>query len=149
MVGILPRFMADLEWGHPGLTHLELVEDMRERNYFTPADRPKGDWAYHQFGATLGGPVVRNKLFYFGSYESTRDKQNATRTVSVPSEALRGGELVRAAADPHARERGELDLPGHAGRRVISDRPDGASRGMSHFYHGTSGHDRETRRSAS
>ena len=30
VVGILPKFMADLEWGHPGLTHLELVEDMRE-----------------------------------------------------------------------------------------------------------------------
>ena len=33
IVGILPRFMADLEWGHPGLTHLELVEDMRERKH--------------------------------------------------------------------------------------------------------------------
>src|SRR5688500_8580036 len=33
VVGILPRFMADLEWGHPGLTQLELVEDMRERKH--------------------------------------------------------------------------------------------------------------------
>lgn len=33
VIGILPRFMADLEWGHPGLTHLELVEDMRERKH--------------------------------------------------------------------------------------------------------------------
>ena len=33
VVGILPKFMADLEWGHPGLTHLELVEDMRERKH--------------------------------------------------------------------------------------------------------------------
>ena len=33
VVGILPRFMADLEWGHPGLTKLELVEDMRERKH--------------------------------------------------------------------------------------------------------------------
>ncbi len=31
--GVLPRFMADLEWGHPGLTHLELVNDMRERKH--------------------------------------------------------------------------------------------------------------------
>jgi uncharacterized protein (TIGR00730 family) len=31
VVGILPRFMSDLEWGHPGLTELELVEDMRTR----------------------------------------------------------------------------------------------------------------------
>lgn len=33
VTGILPRFMADLEWGHPGLTHLELVGDMRERKH--------------------------------------------------------------------------------------------------------------------
>ena len=33
VIGILPRFMADLEWGHPGLTRLELVSDMRERKH--------------------------------------------------------------------------------------------------------------------
>jgi hypothetical protein len=33
VIGILPRFMADLEWGHPGLTQLELVSDMRERKH--------------------------------------------------------------------------------------------------------------------
>jgi uncharacterized protein (TIGR00730 family) len=33
VVGILPRFMADLEWGHHGLTELELVEDLRVRKH--------------------------------------------------------------------------------------------------------------------
>lgn len=33
VVGILPRFMAELEWGHPGLSGLELVEDMRTRKH--------------------------------------------------------------------------------------------------------------------
>jgi len=33
VIGILPRFMADLEWGHPGLTELKLVEDMRTRKH--------------------------------------------------------------------------------------------------------------------
>jgi hypothetical protein len=33
VVGILPRFMADLEWGHRGLTELELVEDLRARKH--------------------------------------------------------------------------------------------------------------------
>jgi uncharacterized protein (TIGR00730 family) len=33
VTGVLPRFMADLEWGHPGLTELELVEDMRVRKH--------------------------------------------------------------------------------------------------------------------
>src|SRR5215468_12133754 len=33
VVGILPKFMADLEWGHQGLTELQLVEDMRIRKH--------------------------------------------------------------------------------------------------------------------
>ncbi|MGH8295481.1 MAG: TIGR00730 family Rossman fold protein [Steroidobacteraceae bacterium] len=33
VIGILPRFMADLEWGHPGLSELRLVEDMRTRKH--------------------------------------------------------------------------------------------------------------------
>lgn len=33
VVGVLPRFMAELEWGHQGLTELELVEDMRTRKH--------------------------------------------------------------------------------------------------------------------
>lgn len=33
VIGIIPKFMADLEWGHPGVTRLELVEDMRERKH--------------------------------------------------------------------------------------------------------------------
>jgi uncharacterized protein (TIGR00730 family) len=33
VTGIMPRFMQELEWGHPGLTELEIVEDMRERKH--------------------------------------------------------------------------------------------------------------------
>ncbi|HJS92063.1 MAG TPA: TIGR00730 family Rossman fold protein [Steroidobacteraceae bacterium] len=38
VIGILPRFMADLEWGHPGLTELKLVEDMRTRKHLMLTD---------------------------------------------------------------------------------------------------------------
>jgi uncharacterized protein (TIGR00730 family) len=33
VIGILPRFMADLEWGHKGLSDLTLVEDLRTRKH--------------------------------------------------------------------------------------------------------------------
>lgn len=33
VIGILPRFMRDLEWNHPRLTELHLVDDMRERKH--------------------------------------------------------------------------------------------------------------------
>src|SRR5262249_39680867 len=38
-------------------------------------------------------PIVHNKLFYFASYEGTRNRQNLTRTVSVPTAAVRSGDL--------------------------------------------------------
>jgi uncharacterized protein (TIGR00730 family) len=33
VVGVIPRFMIDVEWQHPGLANLEVVEDMRERKH--------------------------------------------------------------------------------------------------------------------
>src|SRR5262245_6344081 len=54
-------------------------EKLRTQNYFAPAGTPKGQWRFNQYGGTLGGPVVRNKLFFFSSYEGTRDKQSLTR----------------------------------------------------------------------
>jgi uncharacterized protein (TIGR00730 family) len=33
VIGILPRFMAELEWGHPGLSELQVVDDMRSRKH--------------------------------------------------------------------------------------------------------------------
>jgi hypothetical protein len=72
-------------------------EALRANDYFAPPGTPKGKWRYHQFGATAGGPVVRNHLFYFVSYEGTRDRQNVSRTFSVPTEALRRGDLSASA----------------------------------------------------
>ena len=68
-------------------------EQLRTQNYFAPPGTPKGDWQYNQYGGTMGGPIVHNKLFYFGSYEGTRDQQSLTRTLSVPTAALRRGDL--------------------------------------------------------
>src|SRR5262245_21212563 len=71
-------------------------EDLRTRNYFAPPGTPKGEWKYNQYGGTLGGPISRNKLFFFASYEGTRDEQMLNRTVSVPTAALRRGDLSAA-----------------------------------------------------
>jgi hypothetical protein len=74
-------------------------EKLRTQNYFAPPGTPKGKWKYNQYGGTWGGPIMRNQLFYFVSYEGTRDRQNLTRTVSVPTAAVRSGDL-RASSNP-------------------------------------------------
>jgi hypothetical protein len=68
-------------------------EKLRTANYFDPPGTSKGKWRYNQYGGTVGGPVVRNRLFYFASYEGTRDRQQLRRTVSLPTEAMRRGDL--------------------------------------------------------
>jgi hypothetical protein len=68
-------------------------EKLRTQNYFAPPGTTKGKTRYNQYGVTSGGPIVRNKLFYFASYEGTRDQQTLTRTLSVPTAAVRAGNL--------------------------------------------------------
>ncbi len=47
----------------------------------------------NQFGATLGGPFVKNKLFGFFSWQSTLDRTGRSFTSSVPTLAARGGDF--------------------------------------------------------
>lgn len=47
----------------------------------------------HIFGATLGGPIVKNKLFFFADYQGTLFDQPGSSTASVAPEAWRRGDL--------------------------------------------------------
>ncbi len=80
VTGILPRFMHDLEWGHDGLSELQLVEDMHERKHrmLVNADAvvamPGGCGTFEelfeaitfkQLGLFMGPIVLLNTLNYF------------------------------------------------------------------------------------
>ena len=60
-------------------------------NYFAPRDEPVPPLDQGQFGGTVGGPVVRDRTFAFLSYEGQRSTRSLTKTFSVPSAAIRGG----------------------------------------------------------
>ena len=66
---------------------------MKSRPYFLPEDEEKPDISQNQFGGTLGGPIVRDRLFFFASYQGTFDTQTAQRFGTVPTEAMRRGDL--------------------------------------------------------
>ncbi|MGE3509536.1 MAG: carboxypeptidase regulatory-like domain-containing protein [Vicinamibacterales bacterium] len=64
------------------------------RNYFQPKDQPLPKLRQNQFGGALGGRIVPNRTFFFGSYETTQAERSLTRVFSVPSAAVRGGDFA-------------------------------------------------------
>ncbi len=48
---------------------------------------------WNQFGASVGGPIIKNKLFYFGDYQGTRRNTGGSVLLRVPSLAERTGDL--------------------------------------------------------
>ena len=65
----------------------------KARPYFLPASQGKPKDVYNEFGATIGGPIVKNKLFYFGSYEGALHHQFVQTLGTVPTAATRLGDL--------------------------------------------------------
>ena len=61
--------------------------------YFKGRLTAKPKFIYNQAGATIGGPIKKNKAFFFFSYERTAEHSNATRPVKVPAAAMRAGDF--------------------------------------------------------
>ena len=62
---------------------------------------PKEQLSRHQFGATLGGPIKRDKMFFFVNYDGQRRTQDTSQVVTVPTASLRNG-LFRFVTAPCA-----------------------------------------------
>ncbi|MBI4904646.1 MAG: TonB-dependent receptor [Acidobacteria bacterium] len=65
----------------------------KAKPFFLPQGERKPKAIFNQMGATMGGPIVRNKLFFFGSYEGTYDRQHASRRDTIPTAAIRRGDM--------------------------------------------------------
>ncbi len=65
--------------------------DLDSRNYFSPT---RGAFDQNQFGGTFGGPIRKNRIFFFGDYQGTRSTQGIdTGQIPVPSLQDRTGNL--------------------------------------------------------
>jgi hypothetical protein len=62
------------------------------QNYFAPPDVP-APFRENQFGAAVGGPIVKNKTFFFINYDGQRIRDSFPQLFSVPTAAERSGDL--------------------------------------------------------
>jgi hypothetical protein len=66
------------------------------RNFFAPA---RDSLTRNQFGGTLGAPIVKNKLFFFGGYQGRIEHSNPVDALAfVPTQAMRNGDFTAFAS---------------------------------------------------
>ncbi len=67
--------------------------DVDARNFFLSPNTPTPPFKRNQFGATIGGPIKKNKTFFFASYEGFRLRQDIVTQATVPTLAMRNGDF--------------------------------------------------------
>ena len=66
--------------------------------FLNRAGKPRPAHVQNQFGAAVGGPVIKNKMFFFFNYEGSRNRLGTTRLTNVPTANERIGDFSTAAA---------------------------------------------------
>jgi len=68
-------------------------QHLKAKPFFIPAGAGKPKLVYNEFGGALGGPIKKEKLFYFVSYERTNDRETAALYTTVPTAAIKSGNM--------------------------------------------------------
>ena len=75
-------------------------EAMNARNFFATTNATKPGFRRNQFGGVLGGPVLRNRTFFFADYQGQRQDIERTVLSNVPTMAQRQGIFTQNIYDP-------------------------------------------------
>ena len=91
------------------------------RSYFDPQ---RGVFKQNQFGGAIGGPLLKNRVFFFGDYQGTRQRfAPPASNITVPSAAERAGNFSDLGTTGFAEFIGSVrgdDLPGHFAQTISS-----------------------------
>ncbi len=67
--------------------------DLDAKNFFDRSG-PIPGYKRNQFGASIGGPIRKNKTFYFGNFELARVRQGITKVATEPTLAMKSGDFT-------------------------------------------------------
>ena len=75
---------------HGSIFEFNRVSALAARPYFSSRKAPT---VYNQFGFTIGGPIKKDRTFFFGDYQGIRDHRGNSNVVSIPTLDFRNGDL--------------------------------------------------------
>jgi hypothetical protein len=89
---------------HGSLLEFNRNRIVAARNFFT-SDQPLPRYNRNEFGGTFSGPIVKNRIFFFSSYEGLRQRTPRSPSVSLtePTAAMRQGVFTTSIKDPLAK----------------------------------------------
>jgi len=63
---------------------------LNARSFFQAPNQPVPPLKFNQFGGSLGGPILRKKMFFYFNYDQAKDNQNYTGITTMPTDQLKG-----------------------------------------------------------
>jgi outer membrane receptor protein involved in Fe transport len=112
-------------------------QHFNSRAFFQAAGTDKPLNIYNNFGGTVGGPIKKNKLFYFLSYDGTRQRQAGPGNYTVPTAAFKNGDFSAVSTVIYDPNTGAADGSGRtpfAGNIIPTNRLDPIAQKIQSYY---------------